>query len=83
LGRFIDNLLPDQAVTAAAGIAFIVFGAWTLRGDKLDDDPTAKRGRWGSLATVAFTFFIAELGDKTMLATITPATGIPSLIGYS
>jgi putative Ca2+/H+ antiporter (TMEM165/GDT1 family) len=35
LGRAIDSVLPDDAITAAAGLAFIAFGAWTLRGDSL------------------------------------------------
>jgi putative Ca2+/H+ antiporter (TMEM165/GDT1 family) len=81
LGRAIDSVLPEQAITAAAGLAFIAFGAWTLRGDSLDDDPTAKLSRWGPFLTVTLTFFIAELGDKTMLATVTLATGGASLIG--
>jgi putative Ca2+/H+ antiporter (TMEM165/GDT1 family) len=82
LGRAIDSVLPDDAITAAAGLAFIAFGAWTLRGDSLgDDDPTTKLSRWGPLLTVTVTFFIAELGDKTMLATVTLAAGGASLIG--
>ena len=76
VGRFIDSLLPENAVTAAAGLAFIAFGGWSLRGDTLQHDPTEKRSRWGPLLVVTFTFFIAELGDKTMLATITLATGV-------
>jgi putative Ca2+/H+ antiporter (TMEM165/GDT1 family) len=81
LGRAIDTVLPGQAVTAVAGLAFIIFGLWTLRGDSLDDDPTANPSRWGPFLTVTATFFVAELGDKTMLATITLATGGASLVG--
>lgn len=81
LGKAIDTALPEAWVTGAAGVAFIGFGLWTLRGDRLDDDPTAKPSRWGPFLTVAVTFFISELGDKTMLATVTLATGGGSLIG--
>ena len=81
LGRAIDTVLPDQWVTAAAGLAFIAFGLWTLRGDTLDDDPSARPSRWGPFLTVTATFLVAELGDKTMLATVTLATGGASLIG--
>ncbi len=59
-----------------AGVAFFVFAAWTIRGDELgeDDEARAKRGgRWAVL-TIGTAFFLAELGDKTMLATITLAT---------
>lgn len=81
LGKAIDTLLPGTWVTAIAGVAFIGFGLWTLRGDTLDENPAAKPARWGAFLTVAVTFFISELGDKTMLATVTLATGGASLIG--
>jgi putative Ca2+/H+ antiporter (TMEM165/GDT1 family) len=81
-GRVIVTVLPDDAITAAAGVAFIAFGAWALRGDSLgDDDPTTNPSRWGPLLTVTMTFFIAELGDKAMLASVTLAAGGASLIG--
>jgi len=68
--------LPRNVIQIVAGLAFFGFAAWTLRGDKLgeaDEDRAARTGRW-ALLTVGTAFFLAELGDKTMLATITLAT---------
>jgi putative Ca2+/H+ antiporter (TMEM165/GDT1 family) len=63
-------------ISVLAGVAFLGFGAWTLRGDELTDDEADKARRSTGLAVVAVgaAFFLAELGDKTMLATITLAT---------
>jgi putative Ca2+/H+ antiporter (TMEM165/GDT1 family) len=68
--------LPTALINVVAGVAFLVFGAWTLRGDALSDDEAAKAQRVARSAffAVAIAFFLAELGDKTMLATITLAT---------
>jgi putative Ca2+/H+ antiporter (TMEM165/GDT1 family) len=76
LGSAFALALPTAAIQVAAGLAFFGFAAWTLRGDKLgqDDEDRAKRaGRW-AIVTIGTAFFLAELGDKTMLATITLAT---------
>lgn len=64
-----------------AGVAFIAFGLWTLRGDELGDDDRLHERRFGPLTTVATTFFLAELGDKTMLMTITLASQHQSFVG--
>ena len=81
LGRFLDSLVPERAISLAAGLAFIGFGLWTLRGDKLEGDFTGRTSSWGPFLTVAATFFVAEIGDKTMLATVTLAAREASFVG--
>jgi putative Ca2+/H+ antiporter (TMEM165/GDT1 family) len=76
LGAALGTTLPTRGITIVAGIAFLAFAAWTVRGDSLDDDETARAGRRtrSPFVAAAGAFFLAELGDKTMLATITLAT---------
>ena len=71
LGEAAGLALPTFWISLLAGLAFIGFGVWTLRGDVYEDQGTGKLHRWGPFLTVAVTFFLAELGDKTMLATVT------------
>jgi putative Ca2+/H+ antiporter (TMEM165/GDT1 family) len=76
VGAVIGAALPTDAISVAAGIAFLAFAAWTIRGDELDDDEVerANRAQRSVFLTVGVAFFLAELGDKTMLATVTLAT---------
>lgn len=63
------------AIAVVAGLAFLAFAAWTLRGDELTDEEAqkARKAKGSALLAVGVAFFLAELGDKTMLATITLA----------
>jgi len=76
IGAALGVAIPTRATTLVAGLAFFAFAAWTIRGDKLSDDETAlvDRSRRSAIVAASFAFFLAELGDKTMLATITLAT---------
>ena len=76
VGHGLGSALPTGWIVLVSALAFLGFGAWTLRGDSLDDDEQAKAERSEGSAVVAASvaFFLAELGDKTMLATITLAT---------
>jgi putative Ca2+/H+ antiporter (TMEM165/GDT1 family) len=76
IGAVVGAALPTRAISIVAGVAFLGFAGWTLRGDELDDEEASRAARSprSVLFTVAFAFFLAELGDKTMLATVTLAT---------
>ena len=76
IGAVLGANLPTRTIGIVAGIAFLLFAAWTLRGDELDDDEQSKADKSTRNAVIAasIAFFLAELGDKTMLATITLAT---------
>ena len=75
-GAVLGAALPTDLISVVAGVAFFGFAAWTLRGDELgeDDEARAAQTQRSVLWTVGLAFFLAELGDKTMLATITLAT---------
>lgn len=68
VGSYLNEFIPFDTIQIAASISFIFFGLWTIRGDKLDGEDR-DRGR-SPFWTVAIAFFIAEMGDKTQLATV-------------
>ncbi len=78
IGYFIGDAFQGQQhwISVVAGVAFLGFAAWTLRGDELTEDEAdkARRSQGAAILAVGVAFFLAELGDKTMLATITLAT---------
>ncbi|WP_434743999.1 TMEM165/GDT1 family protein [Micromonospora sp. SH-82] len=76
IGVGLGAALPTGWISLVAGLAFFGFGAWTLRGDNLTEEEKrrAQKNTKSAIVTVTIVFFLAELGDKTMLATITLAT---------
>ncbi|XTZ17522.1 TMEM165/GDT1 family protein [Micromonospora echinospora] len=76
IGYGLGATLPTGWIALIAGLAFLGFGAWTLRGDTLTEEEKrkAERSTKSAVFAVGVAFFLAELGDKTMLATITLAT---------
>ena len=70
LGNFITRFEVARIwIQGIASLSFIFFGLWTIRGDKLEGEEN-RVVKYGAIATVAFAFFLAEMGDKTQLATI-------------
>jgi putative Ca2+/H+ antiporter (TMEM165/GDT1 family) len=78
LGSYLTNIVPLHYIQIAASASFILFGLWTLRGDKLNNED--RRFNFNPFWTVAIAFFFAEMGDKTQLATIALATKYSNVI---
>ncbi|QWC84262.1 TMEM165/GDT1 family protein [Nocardioidaceae bacterium] len=78
IGGLVGSAFADYqgVINVLAGLAFLGFAAWTLRGDELTEEEAskAKQATGAAILAVGTAFFLAELGDKTMLATITLAT---------
>jgi putative Ca2+/H+ antiporter (TMEM165/GDT1 family) len=77
VGSWISAHVPPRAMAAALGVTFVAFGVWTLRPDTLEDG----RGpdRFGPFLTTTVLFFLAEMGDKTQLATVALAAEFRSV----
>jgi Ca2+/H+ antiporter, TMEM165/GDT1 family len=75
IGHYLGAALPTHLLGIIAGVMFVFFGLWTLRGDKLSDEEASRTDKATAPAffVVFSAFLLAELGDKTMLATITLA----------
>ena len=71
-GQLLTNVIPVDVIALVAALSFILFGLWTIRGDTLEGEDE-RPGAYGPFLTVGVAFFLAEIGDKTQLATISLA----------
>jgi len=78
LGSYLTRFMPMHYIQIAAAVSFILFGLWTIRGDELDKED--QRFNFSPFWTVAVAFFIAEMGDKTQLATVALAAKYQTII---
>lgn len=70
VGAWVTTLIGPQVLRWVLGGCFIAMAVWMLIPDKLDEDETATVSRWGVFGTTLIAFFLAEMGDKTQIATV-------------
>lgn len=70
LGSWITAVLSPGTLRWVLALSFAAMALWVLKPDRLEDDGAAARSSWGAFGTTALLFFLAEMGDKTQLATI-------------
>ena len=70
VGAWVTDALGPDMLRWVLGASFIGMAVWMLVPDKLDQDAVAKSPRLGVFGTTAISFFLAEMGDKTQIATV-------------
>ncbi|BBN87656.1 MULTISPECIES: TMEM165/GDT1 family protein [Azospira] len=78
VGTWITTLMPPQALRWVLGVSFIAMAIWTLIPDKLDEEET-QLAKMSVFGTTLVAFFLAEMGDKTQIATVALAAQFQSL----
>lgn len=70
VGSWVTTVLGPQVLRWVLGLSFIAMAVWMLIPDKLEDDGDGAAPRFGVFGTTLVAFFLAEMGDKTQVATV-------------
>ncbi|MBS0374824.1 MAG: TMEM165/GDT1 family protein [Proteobacteria bacterium] len=79
-GRWLVQLLGPEVLRWTLGASFLAMAAWILVPDKLEESEAATRQRFGVFGTTVIAFFLAEMGDKTQVATVALAARYDSVV---
>ena len=82
LGSWITSVVSPDAMRWVLGLSFIGMAIWTLIPDKIEEEETQIAQKLGVFGATLITFFLAEMGDKTQIATVALAAhyGAPLLV---
>ncbi len=80
LGSWLRTLLAPETLRYIVGVLFLVIACWALIPDQLDEHPTTATDALSVFMTTTLAFFLAEIGDKTQIATMVLAARFDNLI---
>jgi Ca2+/H+ antiporter, TMEM165/GDT1 family len=80
IGNWVASFFSPATLSWILAASFIAVALWTLVPDKLDDDEGSSLKRYGPFLTTLIAFFLAEMGDKTQVATVMLAAQYPHFI---
>ena len=82
LGAWITSVISSDTMRWVLGLSFIAMAIWTLIPDKIEEEETQVAQKMGVFGATLVTFFLAEMGDKTQIATVALAAhyGAPLLV---
>ena len=82
VGAWLTHELGPTLMMRIVGVSFIAMAIWALVPDKLDEGTGQGRKYGGVLGTTIVMFFLAEMGDKTQVATVALAARYPGMLGF-
>jgi putative Ca2+/H+ antiporter (TMEM165/GDT1 family) len=80
LGGWVAAQLDPDILRWVIGASFIAMAGWMLVPDKIDEDAAKDKHRFGVFWTTVVAFFLAEMGDKTQIATVALAARYPEVV---
>lgn len=80
LGDWVAKALGPDVLRWVTGLSFLAMAAWMLVPDAIDEDDVHTSTRWGVFGTTVAAFFLAEMGDKTQIATVALAARYSDLV---
>jgi putative Ca2+/H+ antiporter (TMEM165/GDT1 family) len=80
LGHWISNTVDATYLRWALGVSFLAMAIWTLIPDKIEEEESAVAQRLGVFGATLITFFLAEMGDKTQIATVAMAVHFDAVL---
>ena len=78
LGVWITSMLAPQVLRWVVGVSFLGMAVWTMIPDKIEEEQTQVTNHLGVFGATLVTFFLAEMGDKTQIATVAMAAHFPN-----